>query len=78
MRKTGGKKKELRKCDQKGRAENISQNNGLGPRLAGHGKDEGKARAGIIEEGFPKAWEGSKWLLLVVYPFSSTQNLYCL
>lgn len=76
MRKTE-EKKELAKCNRKGRAENSPQNHGLGPRLDGHGKAAGRARAGIVEEGFPKVWGRSKWLLPVVYPSSSPQKTLC-
>lgn len=76
MRKTEGKK-ELAKCNRKGKAENFPQNHGLGPRLGGHGKAAGRARAGIVEEGFPKVWGRSEWLLMVVYLSSSPQKTLC-
>ena len=48
--------------------ENISQIQDLVPRLGGHRKAAGQARAGIFEVRLPRVWGGGEWLLLVDLP----------
>lgn len=69
------RKEEGGKCDQTGKAENVSQKQGLVPRLGGQEKAAERARAGIFEVGLPRAWGGGEWLLLVDLP---PQNYFML
>lgn len=58
------RKKNVTKSRVEG-AENVSQKQGLMPRLGGHGKAAGRARAGNFEVGLPRVWGGGDWLAAV-------------
>lgn len=64
VRKTEKRKKNVTKSRVEG-AENVSQKQGLMPRLGGHGKAAGRARAGNFEVGLPRVWGGGDWLAAV-------------